>query len=171
MGVSGRAPRPPSVLCGAAAGDARPPACPPRQARLPWRGACTRHRLPRRRRPGRVRAGAPAAGALAAGAAARARAGRHRRHPAEGVEAWAFRAMQDRAEFLDRPTAARRWFEEEYEPVVAMLREAGLVSPSGEADAYLRVAAQRYRVMFTHAWSEEIVERLRDDDPAPRRPA
>jgi hypothetical protein len=90
---------------------------------------------------------------------------------AEGVEAWAFRTMQDRAEFMDRPTAARRWFEEEYEPVVAMLHEAGLVGPSGEADAYLRVAAQRYRVMFTHAWSEEIVERLRDDPPAPLRPA
>jgi hypothetical protein len=41
---------------------------------------------------------------------------------AEAVEAWAFRLMQDRAEFLDRATAARLWFDEEYVPVVEMLR-------------------------------------------------
>jgi hypothetical protein len=91
---------------------------------------------------------------------------------AEGVEAWAFRTMQDRAGFLDRPTAARLWFDEEYEPVVAMLAEAGLIEGGTETDAYLRLSAQRYRLMFTHAWSEEIVERLRDEPGAsfPREP-
>ena len=80
---------------------------------------------------------------------------------AEGVEAWAFRAMQDRAEFWDRPTAAKRWYEEEYEPVVEMLREADMVGEETEADAYLRVSAQRYRLLFTHEWSESVLERLR----------
>jgi hypothetical protein len=80
---------------------------------------------------------------------------------AEGVEAWAFRAMQDRAEFWDRPTAAKRWYEEEYEPVVEMLREADMVREETEADAYLRVSAQRYRLLFTHEWSESVLERLR----------
>ena len=81
---------------------------------------------------------------------------------AEGVEAWAFRAMQDRAEFWDRPTAARRWYEEEYEPVVAMLREADMLGDRTEADAYLRVSAQRYRLLFTHEWSESVLERVRE---------
>jgi hypothetical protein len=80
---------------------------------------------------------------------------------AEAVEAWAFRAMQDRAEFWDRPTAARRWYEEEYEPVVEMLREADMLGEGTEADAYLRVAALRYRLLFTHEWSDEVLESVR----------
>jgi hypothetical protein len=71
--------------------------------------------------------------------------------------------MQSRGEFLDRPTVARIWFEKEYEPVVAMLREAGLVGKQTESEAYMRVAAARYRLLRTHEWSEEIVERLREE--------
>ena len=71
---------------------------------------------------------------------------------AEAVEAWAFRLMQDRAEFLDRATAARLWFDEEYVPVVDTLREAGMIGDGTETDAYLRVAAQRYSLMRTHSW-------------------
>jgi hypothetical protein len=82
---------------------------------------------------------------------------------AESVEAWGFRLMQSRNEFLDRPTVARIWFEKEYEPVVAMLREAGLVGKRSESEAYMRVAAARYRLLRTHEWSEEIVERLREE--------
>jgi len=52
---------------------------------------------------------------------------------------------------------------------VEMLREADLIGEGTEADAYIRVAGQRYRVMRTHDWSEEIVERLRaEPDPRPR---
>jgi hypothetical protein len=83
---------------------------------------------------------------------------------AEGVEAWAFRAMQDRAEFVDRRTAARLWFDEEYVPVVDMLRDAGMLGEGTETDAYMRVSGERYRVMRTHEWSEEIVTRLRDEE-------
>jgi hypothetical protein len=80
---------------------------------------------------------------------------------AEGIEAWGFRLMQPRGEFLDRATVSRIWFEEEYTPVVAMLREAGLIGRGGETKSYMRVAAARYRILRTHEWSEEIVERLR----------
>jgi hypothetical protein len=86
---------------------------------------------------------------------------------AEGVEAWAFRAMQDRAEFVDRTTAARLWFAEEYVPVVDMLRAADMIGERTEAEAYMRVVAHRYRMMRTHEWNEEILARLRD--LAPRR--
>jgi hypothetical protein len=82
---------------------------------------------------------------------------------AESVEAWGFRLMQSRSEFLDRPTVAQIWFEKEYEPVVAMLREAGLIGKRTESEAYMRVAAARYRLLRTHEWSEEIVERLREE--------
>jgi hypothetical protein len=89
---------------------------------------------------------------------------------AEGVEAWAFRTMQDRAEFIDRRTAARLWFEEDYVPVVDMLRDAGMLGEGTETDAYMRIVGQRYRIMRTHEWSEEILSRLRDEnDEEPRR--
>jgi hypothetical protein len=83
---------------------------------------------------------------------------------AAAVEAWAFRLMQDRAEFLDRATAARLWFDEEYLPVVDMLREADMIGDDTEADAYLRVAQQRYRLMRTHDWSEGVLARVREDE-------
>src|SRR5438105_3233174 len=46
---------------------------------------------------------------------------------AEGVEAWGFRAIQKHSEALDRRKTARLWLETEYRPVVAMLREAGMI--------------------------------------------
>jgi hypothetical protein len=82
---------------------------------------------------------------------------------AESVEAWAFRLMQDRAEFLDRATAARLWFDEEYVPVVEMLREADMIGSGTETDAYIRVSGQRYRLMRTHEWNDAVIERLRQE--------
>jgi HSP20 family molecular chaperone IbpA len=80
----------------------------------------------------------------------------------ETVEAWGFRYMQHEGHFLDRDVVARRWHAEEYGPVVRMLREADLVGTGRtEAEAYLRVASERYRLLRTHAWSDEIVARLR----------
>ena len=81
---------------------------------------------------------------------------------AEGVEAWGFRRMQAEAILLDRPTVARRWLAEEYDPVVAMLGEAGLIpDPHWETEAYLRLAAERYQLLRTHAWDATVVATLR----------
>ncbi|HEY2655346.1 MAG TPA: hypothetical protein VGI55_06125 [Solirubrobacteraceae bacterium] len=77
---------------------------------------------------------------------------------AEGVEAWGFRAIQDRGEPLDRIQTARLWFETEYEPVVAVLRQDGLLEGQTETDAYMRVTAERYRLLRTHRWSEQAWE-------------
>jgi hypothetical protein len=83
---------------------------------------------------------------------------------AEMVEAWGFRAMQDRAEFIDRRTAARMWFEEDYVPISDMLRDAGMVEAAEtETDAYMRIVGMRYHLMRTHEWSGEILSRLRDE--------
>jgi hypothetical protein len=81
---------------------------------------------------------------------------------AEGVEAWGFRLTQHDAEFLGREQVAARWFADEYEPVVAILREAELVGRrETETDAYLRLSAERHRIMRTQEWSDEAIERVR----------
>ena len=79
---------------------------------------------------------------------------------AEAVEAWGFRAMQSRGEPLDRRQTAELWLETEYLPVVAMLREAGLVSDGTDTEAYMNVAAERYRLLRTHDWSEDVLRRV-----------
>jgi len=84
---------------------------------------------------------------------------------AEGVEAWGFRLMQERREYMDREEVARTWFEEEFEPVVATLREAELVHENEpDADAYRRVAAARYELLRTHDWNDEVLARLRGEE-------
>ena len=82
---------------------------------------------------------------------------------AENVEAWGFRLIQRRGEVLSREEVARAWFEDEYRPIVAMLREADLLGSGTEAEAYLRVTAERYRLLRTHTWNEEILERLKPE--------
>jgi hypothetical protein len=85
---------------------------------------------------------------------------------AEMVEAWGFRAMQDRAELIDRRTTARLWFDEDYVPISDMVGDAGMVeSDETETDAYMRIVGQRYQLMRTHAWSQEILSRLREEAP------
>jgi hypothetical protein len=79
---------------------------------------------------------------------------------AEHVEAWGFRAMQDGDEPLDRAQAARRWLEAEYRPVVAMLRDAEALRGRTEAEAYLRIAAERYRLARAGVDGEEALRRI-----------
>jgi hypothetical protein len=81
----------------------------------------------------------------------------------EEVEAWGFRLMQQEHRFLDRETVARRWYAEEYLPVVRMLAQADLIGERTEAEAYLHLAGQRYKLMRTHRWDDEVIERLRAD--------
>jgi hypothetical protein len=81
---------------------------------------------------------------------------------AEGVEAWGMRLMQHEQHFSDRAQIAQRWFHDEYEPVIAMLREAELIGRrETAADAYLRLSGERYRIMRTQEWSDEAIERVR----------
>jgi hypothetical protein len=89
---------------------------------------------------------------------------------AEAIEAWGFRAMQHRGTYMDRGEVARLWFVEEYVPVVELLRAGDLTAPGEtETDAYLRVAGDRYRVLRTHEWSDEVIEQLRGEDRRRRR--
>jgi len=62
---------------------------------------------------------------------------------------------------MDRSAVALRWYEDEYRPVVTMLRAAHMIDDYSEVEAYLRVAGQRYRLIRSHEWSEQIVEQVR----------
>lgn len=78
------------------------------------------------------------------------------------VEAWGFRLSQDEDRMLTRTEVARRWYEEEYAPVVRMLRQADLLDEAGtEAEGYLNVACERWRLIRSHEWSEDVVALLR----------
>jgi hypothetical protein len=79
----------------------------------------------------------------------------------EAVEAWGFRCMQSAGKFMNREQVAQAWFEQEYVPVVRMLRDADLLGERTETEAYLTVAAERYRLIRTHEWNDEVIERLR----------
>jgi hypothetical protein len=79
---------------------------------------------------------------------------------AEAVEAWGFRAAQSRGELLDRAETALQWLETEYRPVVVMLREAGLIEGCTETEAYMGIAAERYRLLRTHDWNEDVLRRV-----------
>ncbi|GLY68300.1 ParB N-terminal domain-containing protein [Amycolatopsis taiwanensis] len=80
----------------------------------------------------------------------------------EHVEAWGFRLMQDEGTYSDRATIARRWYDEEYLPVVDLLRQADLVGRRTEAEAYLCIAGERYRLIRTHRWDDDVIAALRN---------
>ncbi len=82
---------------------------------------------------------------------------------AEAIEAWGFRAIQDRGEVLSRAEVALSWFKDEYEPVIELLTEADLIGRGTETEAYMRVSHLRYLVLRTHEWDDAIVEAVRQD--------
>ena len=81
---------------------------------------------------------------------------------AESVEAWGFRLMQDEGLYLDRTTVSQRWYDEEFVPVVRMLRQAGMIETQTEAEAYMWVACERYRLIRTHRWDDDVISAVRD---------
>jgi len=53
---------------------------------------------------------------------------------------------------------------------VHMLREADLIGDRTAAEAYMRVSVERYRLLRTHRWDEDVIQRLVDgQDPRRRR--
>ncbi len=81
---------------------------------------------------------------------------------AETVEAWAARTMHAEGAYMDKETMAARWYAEEFAPVVAMIEDAGVRGKDERpAEAYLRVACERYRLIREHEWNAEIVEAVK----------
>ena len=51
-----------------------------------------------------------------------------------------------------------------------MLREADLCrGDDDETEAYLRVAAERYTLLRSHEWTEDVIRRLQAELGRPRR--
>jgi hypothetical protein len=70
--------------------------------------------------------------------------------------------MQSAGELLDRPTVATRWYRTEYVPVVDLLREAQLLGQhEQETEGYMRLACERWRLLQTWRWDDEVIDRLR----------
>jgi hypothetical protein len=89
---------------------------------------------------------------------------------AEMIEAWACRLMQRERDWFDRETMARRWYDEEYTPVVALIDEAGVRGEKETgADAYIRVSKERYRLIREHDWNRDVMEKIAATQS--RRPA
>ncbi|WP_279107041.1 chromosome partitioning protein ParB [Gordonia paraffinivorans] len=89
---------------------------------------------------------------------------------AENVEAWGFRLSQEIGEFLSRTEVARRWFGEEFLPVVRMARRAGIRDDiESDAELYLWLACERYRLIRRHVWDEKVFDELRDHSRRHRR--
>jgi hypothetical protein len=89
---------------------------------------------------------------------------------AEMIEAWACRLMHEEGAYFDQATMARRWFDEEYTPVVALIDEAGVrgATETG-ADAYIRVAKERYRLIREHDWNRDVLQMVREQSRTRRR--
>ena len=83
------------------------------------------------------------------------------------VEGWGYRVSLLRERVIDRRELAELWYDEEYEPIVNMLREEGLGGGGTETERYLRIAMLRFLLLQTHDWSDEIAERLADQVKSP----
>jgi hypothetical protein len=69
--------------------------------------------------------------------------------------------MQDEGKFFERAVVAQRWYDEEYVPVVEMLQQADMIGDRTEAEAYMWVAGERYRLIRTHRWDDDVIEAVR----------
>jgi hypothetical protein len=83
------------------------------------------------------------------------------------VEAWGFRASHAHGRLLSREETARLWFEQEYEPVVNVLREEDIGGAGTETERYLRIVMLRFLLLYTWDWSDETLDRLLDAERAP----
>ena len=83
------------------------------------------------------------------------------------VEGWGYRVSLERERVIPRRELGLLWFTEEYEPVVNMLREAGLGGGGTETERYLRIAMLRFLLLQTHDWTEEIAEKLAGEVASP----
>ena len=89
---------------------------------------------------------------------------------AEMIEAWACRLMQREQAWFDKVTMGERWFDEEYTPVLQLIDEAGVrgADETG-ADAYIRVAGERYRLIREHDWNRDVMQRIAEQSRKSRR--
>ena len=86
---------------------------------------------------------------------------------ADVVEAWGFRASQAAGRLLSREETAARWLAEDFEPIIQALHDAEVGGPGTDAEQYLRIATLRYLLLYTHEWTDELLDRLLAEEPRP----
>ena len=84
------------------------------------------------------------------------------------VEAGGFRESHARGRLVSREELAELWYHEQFEPIVAAMREAEIGGPGTDADRYLRFVMLRFLLLYTTDWSDEIIERLIHEVRPPR---
>jgi len=89
---------------------------------------------------------------------------------AEMIEAWACRLMHQEGAYFDQQAMATRWYDEEYTPVLEMIDDAGVRGRDETgADAYIRVAGERYRLIREHDWNRDVMKTIADQSAARSR--
>ena len=84
------------------------------------------------------------------------------------VEAGGFRESHARGRLVSREELAEQWYHDQFEPIVAAMREAGIGGPGTDADRYLRFVMLRFLLLYTTDWSDEVIERLIHEVRPPR---
>ena len=74
--------------------------------------------------------------------------------------------MQHEDKFLDRAEVARRWFAEESRRSCGCCARPTCSAPCTDAEAYMAVASERYRLIRTHEWTDEVIEGTEAATPA-----
>jgi hypothetical protein len=87
------------------------------------------------------------------------------------IESWGYRVGLERERLLPRAEMAMLWFRDEYEPMVDMLREAGLGGGGTETERYLRVTMLRFLLLQRWDWTEELAEKLSSEISHPSKAA
>jgi hypothetical protein len=85
------------------------------------------------------------------------------------VEAMGFRECRLRGSVISREELAHRWYRDHYQPIVAIAREEDLGGPGTDADRYLRLVMLRYLLLYTHEWTDDVIDRLRREMRPPKR--
>ncbi|HWT23440.1 MAG TPA: hypothetical protein VN213_08035 [Solirubrobacteraceae bacterium] len=76
------------------------------------------------------------------------------------IEARGFRESQVAGRLIPRGELAMSWYRHQFEPIVEVLRDAGIGGAGTDADRYLRFMMLRYLLLYTHEWHDDVVERL-----------
>ena len=84
------------------------------------------------------------------------------------VEARGFRESHARGRLVSRHELAEFWFHDQFEPIVAAMKEAGIGGPGTDADRYLRFVMLRFLLLYATDWTDEVLERLIGEVRPPR---
>ena len=84
------------------------------------------------------------------------------------VEARGYRESHARGRLISREELAELWYHDQFEPIVAAMREAVIGGPGTDADRYLRFVMLRFLLLFTTDWSDGVIERLIGEVRPPR---